>query len=100
MNLKKSLKEFLFRIHRKYATGEEKTIHVEALVRDDMWKKLQNFIGKGYVWFVVSPANFEYCRSYVNIKVDKAQFTKILTERLNKLKIITRKYNYIFIFVM
>jgi len=86
MNLKKSLKEFLFKIFRKFTKITEKTIHVEALVRDDMWKRLQKLIGKGYVWFIITPTNYEYCKSYFNIKQDKDQFTKILTERIKSLK--------------
>ena len=80
------LKEALYGILRKFTKVKEKTLHAEALVRDDMWEKLQNFIGKGYVWFVISPANYEYCKSYFNINKDKEQFTKILTERIKTLK--------------
>ncbi len=89
MKLKKSLDEFMFKILRKFAKVKEKTLHAEALVRDDMWKKLQNLLGKGYIWFVVTPANYEYCKSYFNIKQDKAQFTHILAKRIEILK----KYN-------
>ena len=82
MKLKKSLRESIFKIFRKFAKVNEKTIHAEALVRDDMWKKLQKLIGKGYVWFVVTPANYEYCKSYFNMNLDKDQFTQILTKRI------------------
>ena len=86
MNLKKSLKEILFKIFRKFTKVKEKTIHAEALVRDDMWEKLQQFIGKGYIWFVVTPANYEYCKSYFNIQLDKEEFTRILAQRIKVLK--------------
>jgi len=80
------LNNFREKILRKFMKEREKTIHAEALVREDLWQKLKKLIGKGYVWFIISPANYSYCKSYFNIRQDKDQFTKILTERIMFLK--------------
>ena len=83
-NLK--LKNLLFKIHRRYLRENEKTIHVEAFVRDDIWEKLLNLIGKEYIWFIITPANYDYCKSYFNLKMTKDEFKKILIRRVEYLQ--------------
>ena len=61
-------------------------MHVEAFVRDDLWNNVKNLIGKNYVWFVVTPANYEYCKVYFNLKLTKTEFTEILKKRIKYLK--------------
>ena len=80
------LKNFYFRFLRKFLKEKEKTIHVEAFVRDDVWQILKNLIGKGYIWFVITPANYDYCESYFNLKMIKEEFKKILVKRIEYLK--------------
>jgi len=80
------LNNFRLKILRKFIKENEKTIHVEAFVREDLWVKLSNLIGKNYVWFVVTPANFDYCKSYFNLKMNKEEFTRILNKRVETLK--------------
>ncbi len=66
---------------------KEKTLHVEGFIRDDVWNALKNnVIGKGYIWFIITPANYDYCKSYFNLKMDKVKFSNILKERINYLK--------------
>ena len=65
---------------------KEKTIHVEAFVRDDLWQVVKNLVGKDYIWFITTPANFDYCKSYFNLKMTKEEFTEILKERIEFLK--------------
>jgi hypothetical protein len=86
MNLKKLINELIYRIFRKFSKLTEKTIHAEALVRDDMWERLKSLIGKGYIWFVITPANYDYCSSYFNIKLNKKQFSEVLSDRIKYLK--------------
>lgn len=81
-----NLKNLRIKILRKFQKEYEKTIHVEAIVREDLWQKLKMLIGKGYVWFVITPTNYDYCNSYFNLKMTKEEFTKILIERINTLK--------------
>ena len=53
----------------------EKTIHVEAFVREDLWSVVKSLVGKNYVWFITTPANYDYIKSYFNLKVSKEKFT-------------------------
>ena len=80
------LTNFYIRFLQKFVKVREKTIHVEAIVRDDLWKNLKNLIGKGFVWFFVTPANYDYCKAYFNLRMSKEDFSKVLAERINFLK--------------
>lgn len=82
MNLNNTRKKIL----RRFIKDKEKTIHVEAFVRDDVWQKLKNLIGKKYTWFVVASANYDYCKSYFNLRMTKEEFKRILIERIEFLK--------------
>jgi len=81
-----NLKSLRTKIFRKFQKEYEKTIHVEAIVREDLWQNVKKLIGKDYVWFIITPANYDYCKSYFNLKMTKEEFTKILIERINTLK--------------
>jgi len=64
-----------------------KTIHVEALVRNDMWAALKKkIIRKEYIWFVITPANYDYCKIYFNLNMNKNEFSDILRKRIIFLK--------------
>ena len=76
-----------FIIMGEFMNIKEKTIHIEALVRDDIWYCLKRcLIGKGYTWFIITPVNYEYCKAYFNIQMDKDEFANILKERILYLK--------------
>ncbi len=81
-----NINNFYISFLQKFIKVREKTIHVEAFVRDDLWNNLKKLIGKGYVWFVVTPANYDYCKIYFNLRMTKDEFTKVLIERINFLK--------------
>ena len=81
-----NLNNLRIKILRKFRKEPEKTIHVEALVREDLWQKIKKLIGKGYIWFVITPTNYDYCKSYFNLKMTKEEFKKILIERINALR--------------
>ena len=80
------LKNFYIRFLLRYMKEKEKTIHVEAFVRDDLWQNLKKLIGNGFIWFVITPANYDYCKCYFNLKLTKEEFIKILIERIEYLK--------------
>ena len=80
------LKNFYHSILRKFTKLSEKTIHVEAFVREDLWDIVKNLIGKKYIWFVITPANFDYCKVFFNLKMSKNEFTEILKKRIEYLK--------------
>jgi hypothetical protein len=79
-------KNIYLKILRRYVKESEKTIHVEAIVRDDLWEKLKNLIGKNFIWFITTPANYDYCKSYFNIRLTKEEFKRKLIERIEFLK--------------
>ncbi|MHA1252422.1 MAG: hypothetical protein ACTSRP_20730 [Candidatus Helarchaeota archaeon] len=71
---------------RNFVPIKEKTVHTEAFVRDELWKILKKKLGCGYVWFVITPANFDFCVANFNLKMTKNNFSKILKERILYLK--------------
>lgn len=81
-----NLKSLRTKIFRKFQKEYEKTIHVEAIVREDLWQNVKELIGNDYVWFIITPTNYDYCKSYFNLKMTKEEFTKILIERIDTLK--------------
>jgi hypothetical protein len=81
-----NLKNLRIKIFRKFQKESEKTIHVEAIVREDLWQNVRDLIGRGYVWFVITPTNYDYCKSYFNLKMTKEEFTNALIERIKILK--------------
>jgi hypothetical protein len=81
-----NLKNFYIRFLQKFVKVREKTIHVEAIVINRLWEKLKALIGKGYIWFVVTPTDYDYCKYYFNLKMTKEEFSNILKERILVLK--------------
>ena len=80
------LNSFRKKILRRFLKEKEKTIHVEAFTRDDVWQKIKDLIGKNYVWFITTPANYDYCKSYFNLRITKDEFRIILEKRIEYLK--------------
>jgi hypothetical protein len=80
------LKKILFTIIRKFIKEKEKYIRAEAIVIDDEWNSLKKFFRKEHVWYVITPANYDYCKCVFNLKIDKNRFTSILKERINILE--------------
>lgn len=81
-----NIKNIFYLFLGEFIKVKEKTIHVEALVRDDLWDHLKKeIIGKGYIWFIITPANYDYCKVFFNLKMNKEEFTCILKERIEML---------------
>ena len=81
-----NLKNFYIRFLQKITKVSEKTIHTEAIVREDLWEKVKNLIGKGFIWFVITPANYDYCKAYFNLRMTKEEFSNLLAEKIQFLK--------------
>ncbi|MGQ4876521.1 MAG: hypothetical protein ACP6IY_20850 [Promethearchaeia archaeon] len=81
-----TINRLIFGFIRNFIPIKEKTIHTEAFIRDDLWKILKKKLGHGYIWFVITPANFDYCVSHFNLKMTKNDFSEILKERILYLK--------------
>ena len=85
--IKSDFKSIIYLILGEFINVKEKTIHIETFIRNDVWESLKKeIIGKNYTWFVITPSNFEYCKTYFNIGMNKNDFSTILIDRLNYLK--------------
>ncbi len=85
--LEKKFRGIFYLILGEIFDVKEKTIHVEAIVRNDIWEILKKkLIGKGFIWYIITPANYDYCKTFFNLKMDKAEFSDVLTHRINYLK--------------
>jgi len=78
MRLLKSITK-LFRII--LVKFKKMTIHVEAIVIDDVWEEIQGKFGKIHKWYVMTPANYEFTKAYFNLKINKTEFEKIMKQR-------------------
>ena len=59
------------------------SVHTEAIVRDDVWggvKKLA-LTNKVRVWYIMTPANFEYTKHFLNLKIPKKKYSDIIKKR-------------------
>ena len=73
------LKKILFTIISKFIKEKEKSIRAEAIVIDDEWNSLKKFIRKDHVWYVITPANFDYCKCVFNLQIDKKRFKEYIS---------------------
>lgn len=80
------LKKIFFNFSKILIREKECTIRAESIIRNDEWKKFKNFLGKSYEWYIITPANYDYCKSVFNLKIGKEEFTRILKERIKILK--------------
>ena len=83
----KDFKSILYLIIGELRDVKEKTVHIEAFMRGDMWNVIKRkILGKGYTLFVITPVDYDYCKTYFNIKIDKIEFSNTLKERIKFLK--------------
>lgn len=83
----KDFKSIFYMLLGELKKPEQKTIHTEAFMRNDLWNLIKDkIIGRRYIWFVITPADYDYCRIYFNINIDKVNFTNILKERIKFLQ--------------
>lgn len=59
------------------------TVHTEAIVLDNVWGKVQEkaLSGKVKKWYVMTPANYEFSKIFLNLKISKKEFSKRMKER-------------------
>lgn len=84
---KRDFKSIIFLIMGELYKVKIGTIHAEIFVHDEIWESLlEKAIGKGFIWFVITPSNYEYCSAYFELSLDKKEFSRILKERIMKLR--------------
>jgi hypothetical protein len=59
------------------------SIHTESLHKDTVWASAKKYVtsGKSAMWFVVTPANYDFVQTESGIEISKAQWEKLLLER-------------------
>jgi hypothetical protein len=82
---KRKFQNIFFLILSEFLEEKKKTIHVEALVREDLWNRMKNLVGKNYTWYVITPTNYDYCKTYFNLKCDREEFERVLRKRIKYL---------------
>jgi len=63
--------------------GKPLTVHAEAIVLDNVWEEVKKLAlsRKIKTWYVVTPANYNYLKEFLNIKMNKKKFSSTLEER-------------------
>lgn len=59
------------------------TVHTEAIVIDSVWEKVKQkaLSRKIKKWYLMTPANYEFSKIFLNLKISKQEFSKILKQR-------------------
>jgi len=65
------LEKFLYQIMDKFIKEKSNIIHAETIIIDNEWENHKKLLGKGNIWFILTPANFAYCKNLFNLKMDK-----------------------------
>ena len=76
--------ELINKIKRNLSTiGKPLTVHTEAIVLDKVWEEVKKRVltGKIHKWYVMTPANYEYSKVFLNLKISKKEYSKILKKR-------------------
>lgn len=87
-NLKlKNILNIFYLLSGEIITNREKTIHVEALVLNNIWNEIKKkIVSKNFILYIITPANYDYCNTYFNLEMDKKEFSEILAKRIKYLK--------------
>jgi len=76
--------EIINKLYRNLVViGKPLTVHTEAVALDSAWKEVRKHAlsGKVYKWYVMTPANYEYSKLFLNLKMSKKEYSKLLKER-------------------
>lgn len=59
------------------------TVHTEAIILDEIWEiaREKALSGKIKTWYVMTPANYEFTKVFLNLKITKKEFEKKMKER-------------------
>ena len=80
------IKKVIHWLINKVIRERKKIINAETIIIDSEWEKLKKLIGRDYEWYIITPANYDYCKSIFNLKIGKNKFTEILKNRVRILK--------------
>lgn len=59
------------------------TIHTEAIMIDSVWKKIKEKVKskKVKIWYIMTPVNYDYFKSFLNMKISKKKLSEIMKKR-------------------
>ncbi len=59
------------------------SVHVEAIVFPEIWEKVKLLALSGKVkrWYIMTPANYTYLKSFFNLKISKKEMADIMEKR-------------------
>ena len=59
------------------------TVHTEGIMIDAVWKEIKKEVLKGRVfkWYVMTPENNDYYKSFFNVNFSKLKLSNIMKER-------------------
>ena len=59
------------------------SVHTEAIALDEVWEKTKKLALSGKVkrWYIMTPANYNYTKEMLNLKISKKQYSNILKKR-------------------
>lgn len=62
-------------------------VHTEVVFYDPAWEKIKRICRKRrMVWFVITPVNHDYAKSFFNCEMSKEQFSKVLAGRYKEME--------------
>ncbi|MBU0953696.1 MAG: hypothetical protein KKA90_04765 [Nanoarchaeota archaeon] len=58
-------------------------VHTEALYKDTVWKRVQDFVnsGKSAIWYCLTPVNYDYIKVELGCHLSKEEYEKTIIER-------------------
>ena len=76
------LKSIFSKLFAKIISKKDYIIHADKIVTDIFWKEGLKYLGMKKVWYIVTPANFNYCKIIYNLNLKKEDFSNILRKRI------------------
>lgn len=62
-------------------------VHTEVVFYDPAWEKIKEICRRRkMVWFVITPANYEYAKAFFNCELSKEEFSAIILKRYKEMK--------------
>ena len=81
--LNKLLEFYLKRVRPKLATE----VHTEYYFEEDVWERIKNYPRRDkVVWYIITPANYEYIKYVLGTEMDKETLEKVMSDRIRYMR--------------
>jgi len=83
MNFKRLLKSAIKMFRVILVKFKPLTVHTEAIFYEDVWDEIKDKMGQKEIlkWYVMTPVNYNYFKSYFEVDYTKKEISKIMKER-------------------